>query len=491
MLKRIFILILALCCAFSFICQPVSAASTGVVLTAAMIGMAVAGAFGLTYASNAGYEAFGNNLHDAVISTGSAGSEWWNRSLAGNIVLTGLDSALKAAVWGCAKKAANMYVESESGSFTTEFTLSSYSLTASGAISGSGDFRGRSFSFTHSFDVPIYCIEFAYCDSTSSSYPYHGCFGYIFVSSEQFYCGSKAAKKSDNVYIYSPESSKWLDDIRLRKNCMIFSSYDDFDSYRKSLVVMSSGVSSAGGATAAYPSYGYDGVDLPNIDLTQPGLIGADGNSTVADLIAQLQSGAITWEDYIGTVAPGQTATITITDESGAAVTYTLTNTGVGTRVEPGTDVTEGTEPVVVPAPGELTGTLADTDAKSFLGSLAETIAKPFADVIEKVQAIPAAISEALATTFKPVADLGHFALDLSKYFPFCIPFDLYDFFMCLNAAPEAPVIDWEIPLPGGKTYPMKIDLSPFDPVAQLLRRLELLLFCVGLAFKTRDLIKG
>jgi hypothetical protein len=86
---------------------------------------------------------------------------------------------------------------------------------------------------------------------------------------------------------------------------------------------------------------------------------------------------------------------------------------------------------------------------------------------------------------------MQHFTLDLKDYFPFCIPFDLYDFFTCLNADPVAPVIEWVIPLPGGETYPLELDLSPFDPVAQLLRRLQLLLFCVGLAFKTRDLIKG
>ena len=87
--------------------------------------------------------------------------------------------------------------------------------------------------------------------------------------------------------------------------------------------------------------------------------------------------------------------------------------------------------------------------------------------------------------------DLDMFTLDLSDYFPFCIPFDLYDFFTCLNADPVAPVIEWFVPLPGGGTYPLRIDLSAYDDVAQLLRRLQLLLFCVGLAFKTRDLIKG
>ena len=90
-----------------------------------------------------------------------------------------------------------------------------------------------------------------------------------------------------------------------------------------------------------------------------------------------------------------------------------------------------------------------------------------------------------------PSSDIGDYQIDLKKFFPFCIPFDLYDFFTCLNADPVAPVIEWVIPLPGGGTYPLEIDLSAFDDVAQLLRRLQLLLFCVGLAFKTRDLIKG
>ncbi len=93
--------------------------------------------------------------------------------------------------------------------------------------------------------------------------------------------------------------------------------------------------------------------------------------------------------------------------------------------------------------------------------------------------------------SWEPPSDPGAFALDLSKFFPFCIPFDLYAFLTCLNADPVTPVIHWEIAMPGGGSYPLTIDLSPFDSVAQLLRRLELLLFCVGLAIKTRDLIKG
>lgn len=92
--------------------------------------------------------------------------------------------------------------------------------------------------------------------------------------------------------------------------------------------------------------------------------------------------------------------------------------------------------------------------------------------------------------SFKP-QEMSTFFLDLSNYFPFCIPFDLYDFLTCLNADPVAPVIDWELYLPGGSSIPIELDLSVFDPVAQILRRLELLVFCIGLAAKTRDLIKG
>lgn len=40
-----------------------------------------------------------------------------------------------------------------------------------------------------------------------------------------------------------------------------------------------------------------------------------------------------------------------------------------------------------------------------------------------------------------PPANPGQFALDLTKFFPFCIPFDLYAFLTCLNADPVTPVI--------------------------------------------------
>lgn len=88
-------------------------------------------------------------------------------------------------------------------------------------------------------------------------------------------------------------------------------------------------------------------------------------------------------------------------------------------------------------------------------------------------------------------SDLNDFTVDLTDVFPFCIPFDIYDFVCCLNAAPVTPVFEWGVPLPDGSIYSIEIDLSAFDSIASLLRKLQLLLFCIGLAFKTRDLIKG
>ena len=84
------------------------------------------------------------------------------------------------------------------------------------------------------------------------------------------------------------------------------------------------------------------------------------------------------------------------------------------------------------------------------------------------------------------------FTEGLSDKFPFCIPFDLIEFIEVLNADPETP--HFEIPIKLDKPhieYTMVIDLGLFDGIASLLRKLELLVFCVGLILLTRNIIKG
>lgn len=79
----------------------------------------------------------------------------------------------------------------------------------------------------------------------------------------------------------------------------------------------------------------------------------------------------------------------------------------------------------------------------------------------------------------------------LVSVFPFCIPFDLYNFVACLAADPVAPSFTWRFYVPGICDEEIEIDLSEFDAAAQILRTMELLLFCVGLAFVTRKIIRG
>ena len=86
---------------------------------------------------------------------------------------------------------------------------------------------------------------------------------------------------------------------------------------------------------------------------------------------------------------------------------------------------------------------------------------------------------------------LEPFTISLTDFFPFCIPFDIVDFVNVLCAEPEAPRFEWKFTWYGGATDTLTIDLKPFDGVAQLLRNMELLLFCIGLAMITRNQIRG
>lgn len=83
--------------------------------------------------------------------------------------------------------------------------------------------------------------------------------------------------------------------------------------------------------------------------------------------------------------------------------------------------------------------------------------------------------------------------LPLKNVFPFCIPFDIVDMLRMLNAEPVAPkyTVNWTIPFIN-QNFSFTVDLSPFNNVASILRIMELIAFCVGLAFVTRSMfIRG
>lgn len=81
--------------------------------------------------------------------------------------------------------------------------------------------------------------------------------------------------------------------------------------------------------------------------------------------------------------------------------------------------------------------------------------------------------------------------IGLQDIFPFCIPFDIYDMIQALNAPPVAPRFEIPFVIDGLVDYTFVIDLAPFDDLAVLLRDLEFILFCVGLALITRNIIRG
>lgn len=77
----------------------------------------------------------------------------------------------------------------------------------------------------------------------------------------------------------------------------------------------------------------------------------------------------------------------------------------------------------------------------------------------------------------------------LENVFPFCIPFDIYSFMTLLVADPVVPVIDYPIKSVNNTTENIHIDLSPFEPVAVVVRYVFDFLFIIGLGVLTRSLI--
>lgn len=88
----------------------------------------------------------------------------------------------------------------------------------------------------------------------------------------------------------------------------------------------------------------------------------------------------------------------------------------------------------------------------------------------------------------------GYTATGLRDVFPFCIPWDIAWMLGLFEATADAP--HWEInyTLPefmGGGTLAFNVDLEAWDDVAAVLRTLELIAFCVGLALMTKRLLGG
>ena len=80
---------------------------------------------------------------------------------------------------------------------------------------------------------------------------------------------------------------------------------------------------------------------------------------------------------------------------------------------------------------------------------------------------------------------------DLRRFFPFCIPFDIYNMLEALDASPTAPHVQIPFVIPSlSFSYTIDLDFSAFDSVAAVLRQMELILYGLTLAWATSKVIK-
>lgn len=101
-----------------------------------------------------------------------------------------------------------------------------------------------------------------------------------------------------------------------------------------------------------------------------------------------------------------------------------------------------------------------------------------------------------------PEDEVKPYTADLTKVFPFCIPFDLIHLFKVLDAEPEAPVFKIPIELQVDNPFNGKsivdykdtivINLSDYEQPVKVIRVFEVIFFLIGLMLITRShMIKG
>lgn len=179
---------------------------------------------------------------------------------------------------------------------------------------------------------------------------------------------------------------------------------------------------------------------------------------------------------------------IVITGSFGYNIGMALTNIvlgGVDVEESPGVSVGAGT--ITIP---QVTG-----QDKVFLdvGALPGTdIGTATEQIIEAANTGELTVQGEVAEELPPFEITGPVPVyGLKDVFPFCIPFDLYDFVSCLAADPVAPHFEWRLYVEDVVDYTFVIDLQQFETVAQIFRTMFLLAFIVGLAMVTRHLMRS
>lgn len=222
------------------------------------------------------------------------------------------------------------------------------------------------------------------------------------------------------------------------------------------------------------------------------------------DLLGGINAGHSTWEDvanasdviHIGS----DTDSPYSRDDAGAWDAY-LDGTIIGYDVDAEGNITitmEGGKVITIPQ--EYADSIEFTNEQDQAQELDKDTVLPVAGVIS--YPLPAAIEADPPAdpndpgggggNVKVDSDVSDYTLDFRKLFPFCIPFDIYKAVKLLDATPTAPVVHYKFYYRKSKTYTIDLNLNKFNSVAAILRRMECLLFIIGLATATRRIyIRG
>lgn len=140
-----------------------------------------------------------------------------------------------------------------------------------------------------------------------------------------------------------------------------------------------------------------------------------------------------------------------------------------------------------------ITGEREDTGEKETVAIDEEDVADPAIDPVLDPD-LPPVKTPVVDPNSEPTGEnaVKPLTMDLKTVFPFCLPFDAYKMLQKLNASPVAPnyTVNWYIPIVN-QNLNFTVDLSDFNSVAEVLRNIELIAFCIGLAIVTRNIIRS
>ena len=419
----------------------IGGASAGLALSPGMVGLLLLGAFGVYYLAD-NEDAIGRSL-EIVLEAEATNTElslaaqaeyaaaltsWWESAKAGSIDLVSAPAWLQDVITGWA------------GSFIDGSTVITGVDPSCGVVSDSVLYHtGRVF---HVVDASSPVFYQFYCTERKHSV--------FFFSNSKFSAGTalnslyvaKIASGS-NIYYHEAAYSTLNGSMSFGPECNVVDTIPKVSSIQDTFSDMLSNglptvpiypeVITGGISDQLSNGIGMDVIGLPDIVIPGPDVLPvkpSEGQTTaqaVTDyLMAALIAGDITWEQYWQLIG--------------------VYNPAIGSSVP-----TVGTvDPV--------TGTITNTE-----------------------------ISTGVVVTPSPITN---FHVDLTSFFPFCIPFDFYEFIRILCAEPEAPVFHWEVQDLSGNVYSVDVDLSPWNPHAQLFRDAQCLLFIIGLLMLTRKFIK-